>query len=63
MTAELTAQEADLANLLGEVWNRYIELPVQHPMERDEFCRAVHACQDIVLARCGQRALRKAAAP
>ncbi|MET3715389.1 hypothetical protein ABMD26_001637 [Pseudomonas sp. PvP001] len=52
-----TKQEAAIARLLGEVWNAYLALPVEHPMERTEFCTAIHRCQDIVLARSGRRAL------
>jgi len=52
-----TEQEAFIARLLGEVWNAYLALPVEHPMEQAEFCAAIHRCQDIVLARSGRRAL------
>lgn len=60
MKAELTEQEARVARLLGDLWNEYLQLPVEHPMEREEFCKAVHVCQDIVLSRCGRRALQTA---
>jgi len=53
-----TDQEATIARLLGEVWNAYLALSVEHPMEQTEFCAAIHRCQDIVLARSGRRALR-----
>ncbi|MBD8685029.1 hypothetical protein [Pseudomonas sp. CFBP 13719] len=52
-----TDQEATTARLLGEVWNAYLALPVEHPMEQTEFCAAIHRCQDMVLARSGRRAL------
>ena len=57
MNAELTDQEARVAQMLGEVWNEYLKLPKEHPMEQQEFCTAIHACQDMVLARCGRRAI------
>ena len=56
--AELTDQEAKVAQLLGDVWNEYLKLPIEHPMGQKEFCSAIHACQNIVLARCGVRALK-----
>ncbi|MBJ2259094.1 hypothetical protein [Pseudomonas psychrophila] len=56
--AELTDQEAKVAQVLGEAWNEYLKLPVEHPMGQKEFCSAIHACQNIVLARCGVRALK-----
>ena len=58
--AELTDQEAKVAQMLGEAWNEYLKLPVEHPMGQEEFCSAIHACQNIVLARCGVRALKSA---
>ncbi|MGO2452563.1 hypothetical protein [Pseudomonas taetrolens] len=56
--AELTVQEAKVAQMLGEAWNEYLKLPIEHPMEQKEFCSAIHACQNIVLARCGVRAFK-----
>ena len=56
--AELTDQEAKVARMLGDAWNEYLKLPVEHPMGQSEFCSAIHACQNIVLARCGVRALK-----
>lgn len=57
MNATLTEQEAKIARMLGEVWNEYLSLPVEHPMDQQEFCKAIHSCQDTVLARSGRRAL------
>ncbi len=56
--AELTDQEAKVAQMLGDAWNEYLKLPVEHPMGQSEFCSAIHACQNMVLARCGVRALK-----
>lgn len=56
--AELTDQEAKVAQMLGEAWNEYLKLPTEHSMGQKEFCSAIHACQNIVLARCGVRALK-----
>ena len=56
--AELTDQEAKVAQMLGDAWNEYLKLPVEHSMGQSEFCSAIHACQNMVLARCGVRALK-----
>lgn len=56
MRAELTDQEAKVAQMLGDAWAEYLKLPKEHPMEQAEFCTAIHHCQDMVLARCGRRA-------
>ncbi|MEG1467446.1 MAG: hypothetical protein RR987_11710 [Hafnia sp.] len=53
----LTVEEQKVAQLLGDAWNLYLGLPVEHPMGRDEFCRAIHHCQNMVLARPAIRAL------
>ncbi|ARA83755.1 hypothetical protein PLA107_005695 [Pseudomonas amygdali pv. lachrymans str. M301315] len=57
-----TEQEAAIARLLGEAWNAYLTLPVEHPMDQQEFCTAIHRCQDMVLARSGRRSLNADAA-
>lgn len=59
--AELTEHEAKVAQMLGEAWNEYVKLPVEHPMERQEFCTAIHACQDKILGRAGRRAFHSVA--
>ena len=51
----ITGDEIRITEMLGRVWNEYLMLPVEHPMDRDEFCRAIHVCQDMVLARSGRR--------
>lgn len=53
----LTADEQQVAQLLGDVWNQFLALPLEHPAGRDEFCRAIHYCQSLVLARPAIRAL------
>ncbi len=55
----LTSEEQKIAHLLGDAWNLYLTLPVEHPMGRDEFCRAIHHCQNMVLARPAIRTLAR----
>lgn len=54
----LTEDEDRVISLLADVWNAYVLLPREHPMESAEFCTAVHACQSIVGSRPTWRALR-----
>ncbi|ENB4713742.1 TPA: hypothetical protein ACJHGT_004539 [Yersinia enterocolitica] len=53
----LLAAEHQLAQMLGDVWNQYLQLPVEHPTEHDEFFLLIHACQRIILARPAIRGL------
>lgn len=57
MKIEVTDREAFVVGLLAGLWNEYLKLPEEHPTERQEFCLAIHACQDKVLARAGRRAI------
>ncbi|CNE47899.1 phage-like protein [Yersinia bercovieri] len=53
----LSADEQRVAQMLGDAWNQYLQLPIEHPCERDEFYRAIHGCQRIILARPAIRGL------
>lgn len=55
MTTQITQHEMQIVEKLSEAWNLFMKLPVEHPMAQDEFCRAIHRCQDMVLARSGLR--------
>jgi hypothetical protein len=55
----VTDAERRVVMLLAEAWNAFLELPVEHPSNTDEFCRAIHAAQDKVLARVGRRDLNR----
>lgn len=57
MQAHITAKEKEIAELLGEAWNKFLLLPKEHPMQDQEFCAAIHAAQDQVLMRVGRRSL------
>lgn len=56
-TAAVSDKEEQIALQLGDIWNRYLELPIEHPMEQDEFCRGIHVLQHLVLCRAGRRAI------
>lgn len=51
----LTWEEREIVNMLANAYNAFCQLPVEHPMDQDEFCRAIHVLQDKVLARPGRR--------
>ena len=44
-------EERLLLLLLGECYNRYISLPVYHPMDQGEFCNKIHDLQRHVMSR------------
>lgn len=48
---DLTADEQRVADLLGEAFNLHERLPEIHEADRPEFMTAIHAAQNIVLAR------------
>lgn len=45
----------DLAKLTEEIWNRFLELPINHPMERDEMAIKIHDIQRMIISRPGFR--------
>lgn len=48
---DLTADEQNCLNHLGEIANQYKTLPVVHEADLAEFVAAIHAAQNIILAR------------
>lgn len=48
---DLTPAEEELAQMLGDCFNAHQRLPEVHPHDAEEFMRAIHAAQNIVLAR------------
>ena len=47
----LNDNEMNVINLLSEAWNEYIKLEHQHPCDKEEFCRALHVCQHLIMIR------------
>jgi hypothetical protein len=47
----LTKDEVDCINALLKAWNLFIQLKPEHPKDAEEFMRAIHAAENIVLAR------------
>lgn len=52
----MTDAELDIWAALAEVAGRMLQLPVLHPMEREEICHDMHKLQLRMLARPGLRA-------
>lgn len=57
--SRLHDDEAEVLELLGEAATRFVKLHPEHPSDQQEFVQAVHAAQNIVLARVGLRSQRK----
>lgn len=53
---KLTDGERAVLDLLAEAWNAYTKLPIQHPMDRQEFAFYVHGCQGLVGLRVARAA-------
>lgn len=49
--AALTIGEQEVMTALASAWNRFLKLPVLHESDNEEFMRAVHAAENIILAR------------
>lgn len=53
--AKLTKEEEEILMLTEEIWNRFLELPINHPMERDEMAMKIHDIQRMIISRPGFR--------
>jgi hypothetical protein len=51
MSELLTDQENECLLILADAWNKFCALPPLHPVDNHEFMHAIHAAQNIVLAR------------
>lgn len=56
---EPTKLEIEIVEKLADVWNLYLSLPREHSMETDEFCTAIHHCQNMIAARPTYRYLKR----
>lgn len=52
---KLTKEEEEILMLTEEIWNRFLELPINHPMERDEMAIKIHDIQRMIISRPGFR--------
>lgn len=52
---KLTQEEEAILILTEEIWNRFLELPINHPMERNEMAIKIHDIQRMIISRPGFR--------
>ena len=53
--AKFTQEEEEILRLTEEVWNRFSELPINHPMEMNEMAIKIHDIQRMIISRPGFR--------
>ena len=53
--AKFTQEEESILRLTEEVWNRFSELPINHPMEMNEMAIKIHDIQRMIISRPGFR--------
>lgn len=53
----MTTLEIKAIEATKEVWNAFLQLPEMHPDDQNDFRHHIHALQNIILAREGQRVL------
>lgn len=53
--AKLTKEEKEILKLTEEIWNRFLALPINHPMEANEIAIKIHDIQRMIIARPGFR--------
>lgn len=52
---KFTQEEEAILRLTEEIWNRFLALPINHPMERDEMAIKIHDIQRMIISRPGFR--------
>lgn len=50
---DLTSKERQVVGRLSEAWHEYKRLPVIHEADNEDVLHAIHAAQNIILARPG----------
>lgn len=53
--AKLTKEEKEILMLTEEIWNRFLALPINHPMEANEIAMKIHDIQRMIISRSGFR--------
>lgn len=52
---KLTQEEEEILMLTEEIWNRFLALPINYPMEMDEMAIKIHDIQRMIISRPGFR--------
>lgn len=47
----MTGQEEKLIEILTDFWNKYLQLPQQHPCDQQEMCDSIHRAQHLIMIR------------
>lgn len=53
-----TETEVQLVEALGEIWNTFLTLPVEHPSDTKDFMDGIHVLQRLILCRSGRRMMK-----
>lgn len=53
--AKLTQEEKEILMLTEEIWNRFLALPINHPMEAKEIAMKIYDIQRMIISRPGFR--------
>ena len=53
--AKLTKEEEEILMLTEEIWNRFLALPINYPMEANEIAMKIHDIQRMIISRPGFR--------
>lgn len=54
-TQAVIAEGVNPGKLTEEIWNRFLELPINHPMERNEMAVKIRDIQRMIISRPGFR--------
>ena len=49
--SKLTDNEQNVLNSLGDVWNSFLELPIEHPDDLNDFKYGIHLLQRQIMCR------------
>ena len=52
---KFTQEEEEILMLTEEIWNRFLALPINHPMEANEIAMKIHDIQRMIISRPGFR--------
>lgn len=55
----MTKEEIEIMELTKEIWNKFLELPIEHSADTAELNFHIHAIQNILLSRVGLREYKK----
>ena len=51
----LDKTEREVLRLLGDAWDEYLKLPVDHPSHQADFVAAIHSAQRLIAIRVARR--------